>query len=152
MRALNAFSLLCWLVLLTSCAPPTQTAPPLETIRDEIAQRFHAAYGELLAVSDIALSPARSTLNTDDHRVYDVRLTAVVQRDLQQALDALPDNMENALARGRIKGIMTLGAVRPGQKITTRLRALVERDPRTGTWSVVGLIRADARTQASQER
>lgn len=135
------------ILLLTACTQPANDTPPLERIKEQITQRFDAAYGGLLTISDLALTPADSELNTDDHRVYDVQLTAVVQKDLQQALDALPDTMENAIARGRIKGVMSLGAVQPGQKITTRLRALVERDPKTGQWAVVGLIR----TQDTQQ-
>lgn len=139
--ALPLWSLLLML-LITSCSQPHATEPPLADIKQAITQRFDAAYQGLLAISELTLTPAQSTLNSEDHRVYEVKLTAVVQKDLQQALDALPETMENAIARGRIKGIMRLGGVRPGQKITTHLRALVERNPKTGQWSVVGLIRA----------
>ncbi len=130
------------ILILVGCSQTQRTEPNLDTIKQSITERFNAAYNGLLAISDLTLTPAQSSLNTEDHRVYDVQLTAVVQKDLQQALDELPDTMENAIARGRIKGIMSLGAVQPGQKITTRLRALVERNPENGQWTVVGLIRA----------
>jgi hypothetical protein len=82
-----------------------------------------------------------SELNDADHRVYVVKLDAVVNADLQQKLDQMPQTMENAILRGRIKGIISLGGIQRGQKITTELLALVERDPTTDQWSVIGLTR-----------
>lgn len=148
------FALLWWgllcIILLTRCSQPHPLEPPEDDIKQTITQRFDAAYQGLLTISQMTLTPAQSTLNTEDHRVYDVQLTAVVQQDLQQALNALPETMENAIMRGRIKGIMRLGAVRPGEQMSTRLRALVERNPETGQWAVVGLIHHRPNTEPSQ--
>lgn len=144
-----------WLaVFLAACSKQQRAEPDLAQIKADIQQRFHQAYDGLAEVSDLELTLAESELNNADHRVYDVKLTAVVTDDLAARLANLPDTMENKIQRGRIKGVMTLGAVHKGQKITARLRALVERDLKTGRWQVVGLIRstqAQAQTQTKKD-
>ncbi len=137
------------LSLLAACGQKPVEAPEMASIQAEIKQRFNAAYSGLAEVSELTLTPAESELNTADHQVYDVVLTAVVTEDLQARLNSLPDTLENKLLRGRIQGMISLGAVQRGHKLTTHLRALVERHPETGQWQVVGLIK---RSTPSKEK
>ncbi len=141
MAALVRIGLIGLMLALAACARPPSAEPDPAQIKNYVSEQFDRAYGRWLELADVRLKPAESTLNDIDHRVYDVTLEAVVTKDLHKALEALPETPQNLEARGRIKGILTMGGAEPGRKITARLRALVERNPDTGQWSVVGLIR-----------
>ena len=121
--------------------------PPVDekAVRQQITERFNRAYGHWLALAEMTLQPHEdSTLNDARHRVYDVSLTAVVQTDVQQALAQLPDTPEGRAERLRLEGLRSLDALQKGQKITSKLRALVEWDPEGQRWQVVGLVRQGA--------
>ncbi|WP_294947333.1 hypothetical protein [Sulfurivirga sp.] len=141
MAAFVRIALIGLMLVLAACNRPPSAGPDPAQIKSYVSEQFAKAYGRWLELDEVALKPAESTLNDTDHRVYDVTLEAVVTRDLRKALKALPETPQNLEARGRIKGILSMGGAEPGRKITARLRALVERNPDTGQWSVVGLIR-----------